>query len=314
MNADQRPFAEGTKLQAPLAKLLRPLVRLLIKAGMTYPALCDLLRELYIDVAENEFALPEKPQTNSRVSLLTGIHRKEVSRLRGGGAPITITPASVSRSSQILALWLGSPTFTDSRGAPVPLFRSADLGSPSFDQLVISVTKDVRPRAVFDEWLDSGRIAIDEDNRIILLASALTPSTGDDQLYYFSRNLHDHMAAAAANITDNAAPFLERAVHYDRLSPESAAALVKFSREQANEMLLAANREALSICDADGGGGKRWTCGVYVYCADEQEAAPLFVRKDEPRRGKAPDFVSGLTQTEGFSQEAAPVRKSGKSV
>jgi hypothetical protein len=287
MTADHQALPDGAQLNAPLAKLLRALVRLLIKAGMTFPAFCDLLKELYINVAENDFVLPDKRQTDSRVSLLTGIHRKEVARLRGAGAPIALAPASVSRSSQILALWLGSPAFTDPRGAPLPLFRSEDLGSPSFDLLVSSVTKDVRPRAVFDDWLDSNRIAIDQDDRIILLASALTPSSGDDQLYYFGRNLHDHMAAAVANITDNAQPFLERAVHCDGLSPENAAALVEFSRKQANHMLLEANRQALAICDADGGGDKRWTIGVYVYCADEHKVAPLLAEQGEPRRPKA---------------------------
>lgn len=285
MIADHQALPDGARLHAPLAKLLRALVRLLIKTGMTFPALCDLLKELYINVAENDFALLDKQQTDSRVSLLTGVHRKEVARLRGSGAPIRMAPASVSRSSQILGQWLGSPAFTDTRGAPLPLFRSEELGSPSFERLVSSVTKDVRPRAVFDEWLDSNRIAIDEDDRIILLVSALTPSSGDDQLYYFGRNLHDHMAAAVANITDNAQPFFERAVHYDGLSSESAAALVEFSREQANRMLLEANREALAICDTDGDGEKRWTLGVYVYCADEHEVAPS--RPDRANRRTA---------------------------
>jgi hypothetical protein len=274
--------ADGAKLHAPLAKLLRALVRLLIKAGVTFPVFCDLLKELYINVAENDFVLPDKQQTDSRVSLLTGIHRKEVARLRGVGAPIAMVPVSLSRSSQILALWLGSPAFTDASGAPLPLFRSDDLGSPSFEQLVASVTKDVRPRTVFDEWLNSSRIAIDDDDRIILLVSALTPSSGNDQLYYFGRNLHDHMAAAVANIADNEQPFLERAVHYDGLSTQTAVALVNFSREQAYKMLRAANREAITICDADGGGNKRWTLGVYVYCADEHQTAHAPHRPDEP--------------------------------
>ena len=284
MQANQPQNPEGTKLLAQLARLLRPLVRLLIKAGVTFPALSDLLSELYINVAEHDFALSDKPQTDSRVSLLTGIHRKEVARKRGAGAPIATTPSSVSRASQILALWLGSPLFTGAEGSPLPLYRTQDQGSPSFDRLVESVTKDVRPRAVFDEWLDRKLIALDGDGRIVLLAAALTPTAGEDQLYYFGRNLHDHIAAAVSNIAGDAAPFFERAVHYDRLSPESAASLVEFSREHANQMLLAANRQALAICDADGGGDQRWILGVYVYRAEE---AP----RPRPEAGSSRDRV-----------------------
>src|SRR6478672_1958357 len=103
--ASHQPNA-AAKLHAPLARLLRPLVRLLIRSGMTFPALAELLRELYVNVAEHDFALPGKEQTDSRVSLVTGIHRKEVRRLRGAGAPVTVVPAGLSRTSRILARWL----------------------------------------------------------------------------------------------------------------------------------------------------------------------------------------------------------------
>ena len=112
------PSLDGSKLHAPLARLLRPLVRLLIRSGITFPALIDLLRELYVNVAENEFPLPDKAQTDSRVSLLTGIHRKEVRRLRGAGAPVNMVPAAVSaprRSSRGGRPRLNSRIWRDAR-------------------------------------------------------------------------------------------------------------------------------------------------------------------------------------------------------
>ena len=54
----------------------------------------------------------------------------------------------------------------------------------------------------------------------------------------------------------------------------STLALVAFSHEQANKMLLAANRKALTLCDADGGGDRRWILGVYVYSADKPTSPP----------------------------------------
>ncbi|MCW2283686.1 hypothetical protein M2323_001882 [Rhodoblastus acidophilus] len=264
---DEKPIPpSGAKLHAPLAKLLRPLVRFLIKAGVTFPALCELLRELYINVAEYDFALPGKPQTDSRVSILTGVNRREVARQRGAGAPVSATPSAVSRTSRILALWLGSKDYCDAKGAPLALHRSADLGKPSFEQLVATVTRDVKARALLDDFLARRIVAIDAKGRIRLLVNALTPPIGDDQqLYYFSRNLHDHIAAAVANITSANPPWFERAVHYDGLSEETAQTLIALSREKANDALLAANREALARCDADGGGSTRWIFGVYVY-------------------------------------------------
>ena len=262
---DRRPLEQAT-LQAPLARLLRPLVRLLIRSGITFPAVTELLRELYVNVAEHDFALPDKEQTDSRVSLLTGIHRKEVRRLRGAGAPVNTVPATVSRTSRILARWLADPTFTDGDGRPLPLPRSAEPSEPSFERLVTSVTRDVRPRAVLDEWLDRKLVAIDAEDRAVLAVEAYVPQGGDDQqLYYFGRNLHDHIAAAVANIEAHSPQFLERAVHYDGLSKELAEQLQLRSREVAMEALQKLNREAHRASDAAPPGRWRWNFGVYIY-------------------------------------------------
>lgn len=263
------------RLQSPIARLLRPLVRLLIRSGMTFPGLVDLLRELYVHVAEYDFALPDKEQTDSRVSLLTGVHRKEVRRLRGAGAPISATPAAVSRASRIIARWLAAPEFTDAEGRPLALARATDqapAGEPSFESLVTSVTQDVRPRAVLDEWLDRKLVAIDADGSIVLTEAASMPQGGSDQqLFYFGLNLHDHVAAAVANVLGEGPRFLERAVHYDGLSDGLAESLERRSREIAIAALQEANREAHAACAQDPGGRHRWMMGVYIY-RDEEEA------------------------------------------
>ncbi len=264
--------ADDAKLQGALARLLRPLVRLFIRRGLTFPVIAGLLRELYVNVAEHEFALPGKAQTDSRVSLLTGIHRKEISRLRGAGAPVTTVPAGVSRSSRIMARWLADAAFADPNGEPAALPRLAGPGVASFETLVAAVTRDVRPRAVLDEWLDRKLVRLDDDDRVTLCQEAFVPRGGDEQqLYYFGRNLHDHIAAAVVNISEETPRFLERAVHYDGLSAELAATLEERARALAMEALRQANREAHAACETDAGGAWRWNFGIYVYA---EPAAP----------------------------------------
>ncbi len=266
-------------LQTPVARLLRPLVRLFIRVGITFPALTGLLRELYVNVAEHEFALAGKEQTDSRVSLLTGIHRKEVARLRGAGAPVSTVPVAVSRTSRIIARWLAEPAYTDAAGAPLALPRTAPDGAPSFEALVASVTRDLRPRAVLDEWLERRLVSIDSDGRVVLGEAAFVPRAGSDQqLHYFGRNLHDHVAAAVANVTGAGVPFMERAVHYDGLSDTLARDLETRSRELAMDALQTANRQAHRALDADAGGRWRWSFGVYVF--REEMPAPT---REEPQ-------------------------------
>ena len=265
---------DAARLQPPLARLLRPLVRLFIRCGIPFPAICDLLRELYVNVAEHDFALQGKVQTDSRVSLLTGIHRKEVARLRGAGSPVSTVPASISRTSRIFARWLSAPEFTDAQGQPLPLARGGDDGAVSFESLVTSVTRDVRPRAVLDEWLDRNLVQIDAQGRVVLAEAAFVPGGGSDQqLYYLGRNLHDHMAAAVANVLGEEPRFMERAVHYDGLSLALAETLEKRSRELAMEALRTLNREANAACERDPGGSWRWNFGVYIFKEDVREPA-----------------------------------------
>jgi hypothetical protein len=257
--------------------MLRPLVRLLIRSGVTFPVFVDLLRGLYVDVATRDLLTEPRMRTDSRVSLLTGVHRKELRRQRT--LPTSeATPVVVTLASEIIARWHGSPGYTDAAYQPLPLPRSGP--APSFEALVASVTRDLRARAVLDDWLDQGNVTLQADGQVRLNVGAFLPrENGEALLFYFARNLHDHVAAAAANLTaPAAAPFLDRSVHYDRLSKEAAARLEVTGREAAQRMLLEVNRAALLIADADDQGKnkegtpdptRRVNLGVFLYVEDE---------------------------------------------
>ena len=274
--ASDQPVASAELLLRALARLLRPLVRLLIQGGVTFPALTSLLRGLYVEVALHDLLTDPRAQTDSRVSLLTGVHRKEVRRQRM--PEVEPEPPSLTLSSQVIARWLGTPALTDQDGNPLPLPRVG--AAPSFEALVAAVTKDVRPRALLDEWLGGGVATVGADGRVRLQQGAFLPQGGrEQQVFYFARNLHDHIAVAAANVAAlGHAPFFDRSVHYDRLSQDAAAKLVAVGREAAQAMLLNVNRTALGIADADDAAGaraavagptRRVNLGVYLYVEDE---------------------------------------------
>jgi len=259
-----------------LARLLRPLVRLLIQGGVTFPTLANLLRGLYVEVALHDLLTDPRAQTDSRISLLTGVHRKEVRRQRAPEAEPE--PPSLTLSSQVIARWLGTPALTDAGGNPLPLPRAGAF--PSFEALVGAVTKDIRPRALLNEWLDGDVATIDVEGRIRLRQAAFLPQGGrEEQVFYFARNLHDHIAVATANVAAlGQAPFFDRSVHYDRLGDAAAARLVAAGREAAQAMLLDVNRVALGVADADdaarardpvAGPTRRVNLGVYLYVEDE---------------------------------------------
>ena len=106
-------------LVAALRHLLRPLVRLLVARSVTYPMLAELLKETYVDVADRHFRLENKPATDSRVSLLSGVHRKDVRRLRGRvPADAGSMPESVALGAQLVAAWTTKREFRDAQLTP----------------------------------------------------------------------------------------------------------------------------------------------------------------------------------------------------
>jgi hypothetical protein len=275
MTANPIPPLKPEELVQPLARLLRPLVRLLIHAGITYPALCDLLRTLYVAVAERDFRLAGKSQTDSRISLITGIHRKEVRRLRGTRLEPLASPDSLSLGARIIALWVGAPRFLDETGRPRKLPRTAsDPAVPSFDSLVEAITTDMRPRAFLDEWLRQGLVRVADDGHLVLDEAAYLPSAPVERLFYFGRNLHDHVAAATSNVMGGA-PLLDRSVHYDGLSEAAARRFEAVAKDAAMQALLQTNAEALKLVESDTPFGITWRAnlGVYFYLEPESDAA-----------------------------------------
>jgi hypothetical protein len=260
-------------------RLLRPLVRLLLARQVTYPSLAALLKEIYVEVAVRDFPLTRKRQTDSRVNLLTGIHRKEIRRLRAVAHEEQRTPASISLGAQIVARWTSLPAYLDATGAPRPLPRQAPpRRGHSFESLVESVSRDIRPRAVLDEWLRLGVAHVDEHDRVTLDAAAFIPSKGfDEKAFYFGRNLRDHVAAAAHNLLGGSPPFVDRSVYYDGLTADSVAVLKELAEARGMEALQAVNREAMKLQVRDRSAAaarRRLNFGIYVYDDAERAAGP----------------------------------------
>ena len=270
MNQGSSPAGPPDALVAALRRVLRPLVRLLISKGITLPTITTLLKEAYVSVAEADFPVTGKRQTDSRINLLTGVHRKDVKRLREERQTERDAPPAVGLGVQIVSRWVSDASTTDSEGRPIPLPRQAKTSSePSFDGLVESISKDVRPRAVLDEWLRLGVAELDGEDRVILNRQAFVPEKGfDEKAFYFGRNIHDHLAATVHNLSGDGNPRLERSVHYSGLTESSVRMLAEQAEKTGMESLLALNKLARERVDADSGkpdATHRFNFGLYFF-------------------------------------------------
>ncbi|MFW5450318.1 MAG: DUF6502 family protein [Methylophagaceae bacterium] len=250
---------------------LRPLVKLLLKSGITFPFLADLLKQIFIEVADSDFRLEGKQQTDSRINFLTGIHRKDVKKLRNNNLPDNAIPNSVSLGAQVVANWIGNDAYLDSRNKPLPLPRLIkNGGEQSFEALVILVNKDIRSRAVLDEWLNLGVVSLDDKDRVCLNTQSFVPEKGfDEKAWFFGEHLHDHMAAAVHNLLGEKPPFLERAVFYDQLSQYSVDKLKKIADQSGMRLLRKLNKKAMELQSNDKASPEshnlRMRFGIYFY-------------------------------------------------
>ena len=247
-----------------LSRVLLPLVRLMIARGVTFPDLSDVLKPIFVRCAEADFGLEGKRMTDSRISLLTGLQRRDVRAHRDQDEKDQHAEEGVGPLPRIIARWMSDEAWCDG-DTPRILSRRGD--GLSFEALVASVSRDMHPRTLLDELERQGVVIIDDD-QITLLSASYLPTEDDAKLDYFAANLGDHSEAAVANLTSKEAPFFERAVHYNELSDESLAALETLARQKQHAMMKELNAEANRMQRTDKKNkhaNGRFRMGAFIY-------------------------------------------------
>ncbi|QHG66563.1 DUF6502 family protein [Pseudomonas putida] len=266
----QSPSIPPSMLSA-LRRVMRPLIRLMLRKGVTYTMFTDVLKEVFVDVAHREFRLDDKVPTDSRISLLTGVHRKDVRRLRSeNDAADAELPENITLGAQLVNVWTTSLPFCSEAGQALALPRLASVGGDcSFDALVAKISTDIRGRVVLDEWLRLGIVRLDDQDCVHLEAQAFVPQKGfEEKAAYFGHNLHDHACAAVHNLTGEGVPFFERSVHYDALTSASVGTLREAVSKDGMQTLLAFSRLAAELENTDVPSHEerqRITVGLYFY-------------------------------------------------
>jgi len=279
VNPQSNTGAPPPLLVSAIKKILRPLVKLMLSYQITYPYLIGILKSIYVDVAENEFQVDDKRPSDSRINLLTGVHRKDVKRLRVEGSQKFEIPENISIGAQLVGEWLGSKEFIDSKGKPKTLPLKPGAGKDiSFDTLVRKVCKqDIRPRVILDEWLRLG-IAHIENDEVVLNTGAFTPDKGfDEKAFFFGKNLQDHISAGSENLSGSRAPYFDRSVYYDNLSETSVQELEELANYLGMQALTEMNKEALSRQRGDKGQSQskfRINFGVFNYSTEAVNENP----------------------------------------
>lgn len=264
-------------ISAAVAILLRPLVRILLRNGIPYGTFSDIAKRVYVETATEEFGIQGRKQSKSRVSILTGLSRKEVLRVMRLPTPDDLgAGARYNRAARVIAGWVRDRRFNDGSGNPASL--PFEDGDASFRGLVKTYSGDAPARAVLDELLRVGTVERMPDGNIRLLERSYIPKKGEiDKIGILGVDTGDLIATIDHNIRQPEAPFFQRKVCYDNLPMEALPELVKIAANRGQGMLESLDRW-MSARDRDttpgisGTGRKRAGVGIYFFQDDYKEA------------------------------------------
>jgi hypothetical protein len=215
--------------------VLAPLVRWLLRTGVHYGAIAQGLKQVFIAEARRELERRGAKVTDSALSVLSGVHRKDVrtlSALPEVQAALVPTPASL-----LFTRWVTDPALRvpDPSGVGEPALRtrlSRHGDMPSFEALAREVSSDVHPRTLLEELLRLELVRVEGDEVVLTSEHFVAPRAELEAAQTLGVNVADHLNAAVHNLSGrDSARFLEQSVFACGLSPASGERLGELARE-----------------------------------------------------------------------------------
>jgi hypothetical protein len=190
-------------LLAAYAKLLRPLIRILLRHGVTYAELSEVVKTVYVATAAREFRVPGKKMSKARIAIVTGLTRKEVQRISEiDNKEKNGLKTNLSRIGRVLSGWHTDPDFTGPYGMPLELRYDSEVAADAtFVRLVQRYSGDMTPRAMLDELLRVGAVVETDQNWFKVVRREYVPHTlAPDFLERVGRGVHNFVHTIEMNM------------------------------------------------------------------------------------------------------------------
>lgn len=266
--------SKDTALFRTLNRLLMPIVRLCLANGITFATAEEVLKRAFVHEANAMHPTAPEHGKVSRISTVTGINRREVTRLTTAETPELTTKQPLA--SEILARWTTDPAWRDSDGGPLVIKRQGPASS--FETLAQSITRDVHPRSLLDELIRLDLVSFDESLDLVTLTrkNFVPKSDSKQMLNFLSDNVGDHLNAAVTNVLHDGNSHLEQAVFADELSAESLKAFLPVVMTHWNTLHEKMVPALTSLIEADKLAGRtqdqRVRIGLYTFTDSTTES------------------------------------------
>ncbi len=269
--------------------IMQPLILWLLRSGVRHPEFSAAMKQVFLDQARHELDRLGGKQNDSAISMLSGLHRKDVKALLESLATQERKPTEVTREqlgrptvpSQVITRWM-----TLEWPEVLPFAGEA----PSFEAVTRQVSNDVHPRAILNELIRLGMVT-DEQEQVRLCRDAFIMDPQSVEAgNLFAGSCADHLAAGVHNLSlPGPRKFLEQSVFADGLSQESIKVLERLALSLWSKTLQTMLRAATPLSDQDEpqGGDQRIRLGMFCYSEPIQiDSVP--VKKRKPRKAAPP--------------------------
>ena len=159
--------------------IFRPVAGILLRAGVTWREIVDVAKPTYVEVATNDFGIKGRPTNVSRVSILTGLTRREVSRIRkllNEDDPSFAD--SMNHATRVLTGWHTDREFSEHHNTPKTLPREG--AECSFETLCKRYVGDVPPSTMLKELLHVGAVETDGNGMLVAKMRTYMPRQLDE--------------------------------------------------------------------------------------------------------------------------------------
>jgi hypothetical protein len=283
----------GKQLFYALRLVLRPIVRILIRAGIRFDEFAELARGVYVESAIRDGLDHASNLTRARISVVTGVTRQQVNYyIDHDGALPSASPTLAGVLVEVLQKWHTDPLYVGPYGIPLELEFEVSSGR-SFRSLVSMVDAKASPGIVLEELLRVGSVTYSGEkhfravSRYFMMPEPMSPQ----QVEYFGNTLTRLAKTLEFNMSPrNSEKRLERFVVADRGLPEEVIPeFERYARDRTSEFLLDLDNWLTpysSSDDTDPSPRVATGLNVFLYVdapSDERPLPSLVQPSDEPK-------------------------------
>ena len=221
--------------------VLRPLIRILFRAGVRFDEFVELLRGIYVEITIRNAQEEGKRITTGRISILSGVARRDIERLIASDDWLQVPrPTDVAALAAVLHRWHTDSTFLGPYGVPLELPFTGQAGR-NFSELVRGSPIPIDPRSAYEQLLAARMMAKSGDTHVkVLSRTYVSPEPmSAEMLEHFGTAMKNLASTLDFNMTPSQKKKrIERSVFPDDgLPDELIEEYDSFVRERAQQLI-----------------------------------------------------------------------------